>query len=81
MPSDTKTYWKVKWFYCHQWENYQRAVNSYKHQPQSGKAYYYLRKILAEQYNSRYNVEISGILNDVLDNDPEEKVIEILYFL
>ena len=31
----------------------------------------------AEQYNRRNNVEISGIPNDVLDNDLEEKVIEI----
>ena len=30
-----------------------------------------------EQYSRRYNVEISGIPNDVLDNDLEEKVIEI----
>ena len=31
----------------------------------------------AEQYNRRDNVEISGISNDVLDNDLEEKVIVI----
>ena len=31
----------------------------------------------AEQYNKRNSVEISGISNDVLDNDLEEKVIEI----
>ena len=31
----------------------------------------------AEQYNRRNNVEISGISNDVLDNELEEKVIEI----
>ena len=31
----------------------------------------------AEQYNRRNNVEISGISNDVFNNDLEEKVIEI----
>ena len=31
----------------------------------------------AVQYSRRNNVEISGISNDVLDNDLEEKVIEI----
>ena len=31
----------------------------------------------AEQYSIRGNVEISGILNDILDNDLEEKVIEV----
>ena len=30
-----------------------------------------------EQYSRMYNVEISGISNDVLDNDLEEKLIEI----
>ena len=34
-------------------------------------------QVKAEQYNRRNNVEISGILSDIFDNDLEEKVFKI----
>ena len=79
MPSDRKTYRKVKWCCSHQWEITSELLIVKNVNSNLEKRIATLEKlqVKTEQYSWRNNVEISGIPNDVLDNDLEEKVIEI----
>ena len=79
MPSDRKTYRKVKWCCSHQWEITSELLIVKNVNSNLEKRIATLEKlqVKTEQHSWRNNVEISGIPNDVLDNDLEEKVIEI----